>query len=73
MKVSKTENSKKCLVLVPGGLHDLLTNEMILITDKSLNWIDEQLQDKESNVDIGNNNYSVNDIDLKFSDENQKI
>ena len=47
MELSGTSEDKKSLVLVEGGLHDLITNEMIFLTSTSITWIEKQLDKKE--------------------------
>ena len=43
LELSKTKEENKSLVIVENGLHDLITNEMILLTSKSIIWIEKQL------------------------------
>ena len=47
MELSGTSEEEKSLVLVEGGLHDLITNEMIFLTSTSITWIDKQLDKKK--------------------------
>ena len=43
MAQAKTEDADKSLILIENSLHDLLTNEMIFVVEKSLAWIDARL------------------------------
>ena len=47
MELSSTNEEEKSLVLVEGGLHDLVTNEMIFLTSTSISWIKIQLIKKD--------------------------
>ena len=63
--MAKTEESKKSLVLVPGGLHDLLTNEMIFITKTSIEWIELQLKNGKNTEKDGSDEY-ISGMDFDF-------
>ena len=43
LELSKTKEENKSLVIVENGLHDLITNEMILLTSKSIICIEKQI------------------------------
>jgi alpha-beta hydrolase superfamily lysophospholipase len=43
MEYSKTPNDRKCCVDIDGGLHDLLSNKLTFVTDRSISWINEQM------------------------------
>ena len=54
MELSGTSEEEKSLVLVEGGLHDLITNEMIFLTSTSITWIEKQLDKKKEDNKIKN-------------------
>jgi hypothetical protein len=43
MKESQTEGSDKKLILIEGGMHDLLTNEMTFTVEKTIEWVEARL------------------------------
>ena len=43
MAQAKTEDADKSLIIIENSLHDLLTNEMIFVVEKTLAWIDSRL------------------------------
>jgi hypothetical protein len=43
MKESQTEGSDKKLILIEGGMHDLLTNEMTFVVEKTIEWVEARL------------------------------
>ena len=42
-EMSLTAEVNKSIVLVEGGLHDLLSNNFTLVTAKSIEWIQDQM------------------------------
>ena len=46
LEKSLTPDVHKSIVMVEGGLHDLLSNSFTLVTEKSIDWIQSQLKIK---------------------------
>jgi hypothetical protein len=46
LEKSLTPDVHKSIVMVEGGLHDLLSNSFSLVTEKSIDWIQSQLKIK---------------------------
>lgn len=43
MSLAKTEDADKSLIIIENSLHDLLTNEMVFVVEKSLAWMEARL------------------------------